>query len=426
MKTNASALRTRCGRICASALATILLAGVAAAAEELPGHAHAALPVDESLTLAATIDAALATFPESVALAARQNEADAWVDRGSSWFSARPSLMLRYQTDRLGSDAGLDEYEAGIALPIWNWGGRDAVQGFSDALFQESAAAGVALRWQVAGLVRMAMWDVALAENDHELAEQALDTADHLVRLVERRHELGDVALGDVLLAKTSYLEFQTALIEASASLLDAERTYRTITGLDRRPTFGREPLSAHTGIPGDHPALAFANAAVARAEADVIVAEQTVNTGTSVLIGARRERPAFGPEFDDSVGITLSIPFGGTAHRNTAISKSAYAASMARADRNSTLRELSLELHEAAHGLNVVHQNLEAANARLQFAERHQAMGEVAYEKGEIELVDLLRMQATTVAARRQVSRLTIDEKRQTARYNQAVGDYP
>jgi outer membrane protein TolC len=407
-------------------VSVLLLSGPAAVAEELPGHAHAPVPVDRSLTLSGTVDAALAAFPDTVSLAARQSEAQAWVDRGGSWFSGRPSMMLRYQTDRLGSDVGLDEYEAGIELPLWNFGGRDAVQAFGDALLLESAVAGPALRWQVAGLVRMALWDVALAENDHDLAEQSLDTADRLVRLVERRHELGDVALSDVLLAQASYLEFQTALIEASATLLDAERTYRTITALERRPEFIPEPLSTDSEIVADHPALAFANAALARAAADVAVAEQTINTGTSVMIGARRERPAYGTELDDSLGITLNIPFGGSAHRNTAISKAARAASFARANRNRQLRELSLELHEAAHRLNVVHQNIEAASARLEFAERHQAMGELAYEKGEIELIDLLKMQATAIAARRQVSRLLIDEKRQTALYNQAVGDLP
>ena len=175
-----------------------------------------------------------------------------------------------------------------------------------------------------------------------------------------------------------------------------------------------------------DHPALEFANAAVATAAADVGMAEETANTGTRVLIGARRERPAYGTDLDDSIGITLSIPFGGSAHRNTEISKAARAASIVRADRNRQVRELSLALHEAAHGLNVVNENIEAASARLEFAERHEAMGELAYEKGELELIDLLKMQASTIAARRQVSRLNIDQKRQTALYNQAVGVSP
>ena len=157
-----------------------------------------------------------------------------------------------------------------------------------------------------------------------------------------------------------------------------------------------------------------------------VEVAEQTANTGTNVQIGTRHERPAFGTELDDSIGIILNIPFGGSNHRETLISTAARVASTARANRNRQIRELTLALHEAAHGLHVVHENLETAVERLDLAERHEAMGESAYEKGEIELMDLLRMQATTIDARRQATRLQIEQNRQTALYNQAVGESP
>jgi cobalt-zinc-cadmium efflux system outer membrane protein len=409
--------------------AALVLAAVfcnTVAAVELEGHAHESLAIDPTLTLGDTIDAAVAAYPGFLVLNARRNEADAWNKRGDSWLAGRPSLMLRYQSDRWGSAAGLDEYEAGIGMPLWSWGGRSAVQTFGEALSAESEAAGNALRWEVAGLVRMALWNVALADNDHEIAEQALDTAEHMARLVERRHELGDVALSDVLLARSSYLESQTALIEANSALLDAERAYRSITGLDRRPDFVPETLSDAGDIAPGHPALALSDAAVARAEADVEVAENTAGTGANVMIGSRRERPAFGTELDDSIGVTVNVPFGGSSHRNTEISAAARTASAAKAARNQQLRELTLALHEAAHGLNVVHENLAAASERLELAQRHQAMGEIAYEKGEIELIDLLKIQTTTIAARRQVTRLVIDEKRQTALYNQAVGQLP
>jgi outer membrane protein TolC len=394
-------------------------------AAELPGHDDNPLAVDSSLTLELAVELTLAAYPDVEILAARKAEADAWSERGGSLLSNRPSLMLRYQTDRWGSDVNLTEYEAGITLPLWGWGGRSAVQNFGDALDGESAAAEAALQWQVAGFVRELLWNIALADNEQRLATEARDTAARLLRLVERRHELGDVALADVLLAQSSYLGSQTTLIDADAALLDAERAYRSMTALDRRPEFVAESLSDMVEITSDHPALALANAAVESAEANVRRLEQTVNAGSSVQIGTRHERPAFGTELDDSIGIVLNIPFGGSSHRNTQISDAARAASAARAHRNRQIRGLTLSLHEAAHRLGVVDENLETAARRLVLAERHEAMGEMAYEKGEIELMDLLRMQATTIEARRQATRLEIDKKRQTAFYNQAVGAF-
>jgi outer membrane protein TolC len=340
--------------------------------------------------------------------------------------AGRPSLVLRYQSDRLGSDAGLEEYEAGLELPLWSPGGRRAVEAMGNALLDESSAAAEALRWEVSGLVRMALWDVATAEADHELAEQALETAGTLVRKVERRHELGDVALGDVLLARTSYLEYESEVIQASAAVLDAERVFRTISGLERRPEFLAEVRNKAGDIGIDHPALALANAAVERAEANVTVATKTLNSGASVFVGTRHEQPAGGRVLDDSIGVIVSIPFGGSSHRNTEISAAARAVAAAVSRRDRQLRALTLAMHEAAHSLNVVHQNLVTAQRRLAIAEQQQTMGELAYEKGELGILDLLRIQAVTIAARRQVAGLAIDQRRQTALYNQAVGDIP
>jgi len=399
---------------------------VSAADVEAPGHEHAALPVDESFTMVEAVDIALANYPTSLELAARSAQAEAWTDRGKSWLAGRPSATLRYQTDRWDSDNNLDEYEGGVLLPLWNWGGRAAVKKLGNAFSVESGAADSALRWEVAGLVRNALWTIALAESDHELAEQVLDMAASLTASVERRYELGDVALGDVLLAQSSNLDAQTNLIEAAAMLLDAERAYRSLTGLERRPPFHGEVLSGSQDVAPDHPALVFANAEVSRAEAGLAVAEQSARSGTSLLIGPRSERPAFGNDFDDSIGITVSIPFGGSSHRRAATSAAVRVAAAARSAHAHRVRALTLAMHEAAHGLDVVHQNLAATSERRDLAERHLVMAESAYEKGELELIDLLKVQTSAISAARQVARLQIDEKRQTAFYNQAVGKLP
>ncbi len=419
-------------QICKLRLAALVLlmliasSGWSAEAAPHDNHAHQLLEVDSTLTLGMVIDEALAVYPERPVLDARQEQAEAWSRRGRSLIKDRPSLILRYQSDRWGSDVGLDEREAGIELPLWTWGGRSAVQTLGDALMSESQAARTALRWEVAGLVRQSLWNIALAENTHELAEKSLETAAQLVANVERRYELGDVALRDLLLAQSSYLEYESALIEANAAVLDSQRTFRSVTGLDRRPDFVAEVVSSASEIPPDHPWLALAAIAVERAKADVDVAKKTDNAGATVLIGTRHERPAMGSSFDDSIGVLVAIPFGGSAHRNTAIAATSRTASEAQATRNRELKMLTLEMHEAAHALAVIRMNEVAASRRLAIAEKHEAMGELAYEKGEIELIDLIRIKETAIAARRHAMRLQIDEKRQTALYNQAVGELP
>jgi outer membrane protein TolC len=407
----------------------VVLAALACGSTPAAGyedHAHDPLTVDASLTLAHVVEAALERYPESRVLDARRDQADAWARRGRSWLVDRPSLMLRYQSDRWGSDTNLNEYEAGVELPLWSWGGKRAVKAFGEALTSESEAAALALRWEVAGIVREALWDVALAQNARDLAQQSLGMASQLLATVERRYELGDVALRDVLLSRSSHLEYEAALIDADAALLDAQRVYRSYTGLGRRPDFLAETRSTTQDIAPAHPALSFSNRAVERAEANMALARKMSNAGASVLIATRRERPANGTFLDDSIGVTLNLPFGGRAQRDTQISAAAHTASQAGAARAEQIRQLTLAMHEAAHNLAVVQEQLAAASRRLDIAQRHRAMGESAYEKGEIELLDLLKIRESAITARRRVMQLQIDEKRQTARYNQAVGDLP
>jgi cobalt-zinc-cadmium efflux system outer membrane protein len=421
--------RSRASRVAALTRACailLLLTLPAMAPAQIPGHDHAPLPVRDDASLAGTVALALENYPAAIGLDARSREAEAWRDKGRSWLADRPSLGFRYQSDEWGPNERLREYEAGISLPLWNPGARGAVQGLGDALGLASVAAQEAVRWEVAGHLRDRLWRIALARNEHELAEYALEISTRLAETVARRHELGDVALADVLLAQAARLDAQERHIETESALLDAERAWRSVSGLDWRPRFAPESLSEVGDIRDTHPALALANARLESTESAVAVAEKTARTGSTLTVGPRRERPAFGETFDDSIGISLNVPFGGTAHRRVEITAATRVAAEARSQRAELFRALTLALHEAAHELGVIAENLEAATERRSLAERYRQMAASGYEKGEIDLVDLLRSQANEVEARRQVTRLLIERNRQTALYNQAVGELP
>jgi len=399
---------------------------VPAGAVDEPVHQHAMLVVDDSLTLSMTLAQAFENYPDRPELEARAAQADAWEARGRDWLADRPSLSLRYQTDRWNDNDRLDEYEAGLHLPLWPLNGRRATRDFGEAMRAESAAASLLMRWELAGLLRSVFWDIALAEQDVELAQSSLEIAGRLATAVTRRHELGDVALGDVLLAQSAELEAQTGLIEASANLIDAERAYHMLTGLDRRPPHQSEALSLQEEVQPTHPAFAFADAEIRRAESARELAGRVTSTTPSLLIGPRRERAANAEDFDDSIGMTLTIPFGHSSHRETAVAAAQRELASARAMRNRQLRAQTMLLHEAAHSLDVVRRSIEAASARSTLAEKNRRMAVIAYEKGELELIDFLKLQTNAIAAQRALARLQIEQSRQIAFYNQAVGVLP
>lgn len=404
----------------------LLLQSVDAVTGPDNGHDHPQVVEDGSLTLTVVLDATVARYPGLVELAAMNQEADAWQVRGRQWLSDSPSVSFRYQTDRWGPDNRLEEYEAGLQLPLWRWGERRANRGLGRSMGEAYLAADAALRWEVAGLVRTAQWDMALAYDELHKAEAALATRQGLVRAVERRHQLGDVALADVLLAQSALIETENMLTAARASVLDAERGYESLTGLAQRPVFASEVKGAQETIIPAHPALVFANAQLVRERARRDVVKAAAKGSPTLSIGPRSERSAFGNQFDESIGITFTMPFGGSPHTRAETASASRAVAAAQARLHTLVRKLELDMHEAAHRLSVIDESLAAARRRADIAERHFSMGEKAYETGEIDLIDLLKIQTAAIESRYEVTRLQSERKRQVARYNQAIGVLP
>jgi len=418
--------RTVCVAAASSAMVTVCAAQLPHRGNRIDTHAHDPLVEDARLSLGDVLDLALSAYPAGAEVDARSGEADAWQARGRSLVAGRPQFTFRYQTDRWGDEFGLTEFESGLQLPLWNWGERSAVRQLGLELDTASAAFLDALRWEVAGVLRSLLWDLALAGGDLALAEQSLEVAQRLTRSVERRQQLGDVAVADVLLARSESLAANSEVIRASAELVDARRQYSSFTGLDRRPGFDAETLSAITEIPDSHPSLRFVSAEVERLRAAESVARRSALASPTLTVGPRRERSAFGQAYEDSIGVIVTVPFGGGSHVDTQVAAAARQTAAAVAEHRRRLRQLDLDLHEAAHGIEVVDGSLDDARRRMDIMEQSYRMGEVAYANGEAGLMELLNLQRALIEARRDVMRLGIERNRLVALYNQAVGDLP
>ncbi len=409
-------------------LAFVLAGPPVAAGEDGEGlhHDDYLLPVDASLTLREVLATTAARYPARLELEARSEEAEAWKNRGDSLISGRPSLFYRYQTDRLQDDAGLREMEAGIEVPLWHWGEREATQAVGAGLEAESVAAGAALQWELAGRLRSLLWEMELAANEVAVAEERLAMAERRADAVRRRYELGDVPLGDTLLTDAERADAQTALTEATAAQVESQRAWRMLTTMDRRPPVNPEQRSERAGIGPDHPALRLADQAVETASAEYDRTEKSARGHPTLLVGPRRERAVAGDAYADSIGISGYIPFGGSSHAAPEIAAAGRKLAAARAARAHLERDLRMQLHEAEHSFAVARTNLAAAEERARLTGRSHDMGRIAYEKGEIGLLDLLRLADTALAARRDLARLRILEQRAIADYNQAVGELP
>jgi outer membrane protein TolC len=397
-----------------------------ARAAEAETHAHVPIAVDAALDWEGVIEATLRSHPRGAELAARAAEAEAWARRGRNWLAAAPALYFSYLSDSPLDDLGQLEYEGGVELPLWRGGQRRAVQALAESNGAVSSAAAAALRLEVVGLLRGVLWDVEAAAIELLAAGDTVKVAQELLRVVELRNARGDLSRADVLLARATLLERQQAVVSASAKLVDAERSYYVLTGLDRRPAQLAEARSA-TPEPGpNHPLLALADAEVARAQGQTNLIDREARGNIWVTIGPRREYAALGTVPNDSVALGVRVPVGGSEHGIAARAVANRIAASAAAERDLLRRRIELDLHEAEHTLTVVEESAALAAERRELAAQQAGMAQTAFAQGEIELRELLRIQESEQAAIRDVQRLAVERQRTIAALNQALGETP
>lgn len=390
-----------------------------------PAHQDRVYP-DRSLNLTQTIDHTVEYYPKTQLDPVLRAEVAALRRRSKTFIAGSPQFVGQYTGDHVDDDIGRREVEATLEAPLWRPGQRQAGTQLAERAAIQAQQTGVALRLEVAGLVREALWAMALAELRLRLAGQQLTTSQKLAATVRRRVELGDLARLDLLLAENDVLERRTARVEAEAALQDTRRTYLSLVQMDRAPTEFAEARSAAEEISEQHPLLAAANSKVARSQAQLQWVQNSAKGQPLLGVGTRIERDVRANDDVGSIRFTVSVPFGGDSYHAPQIAASQVEISRAKAERDALWRELKRALHEAEHVLEVDHATLKLARERAALARDQLRLNRIAFDAGELKLIDLLKIQSTANAATVEAELRALLMQRDTARYNQAVGVTP
>lgn len=385
-----------------------------------------ALLVDSTLTLSQLIEQSLPHYPSSQLLDAKALELQALKTHAKGILPSAPSLMLRNQNDRLMSSRGESEWEAGIEMPIWLNGQRKAREAIAAVSAQNMGADMQNMRLQFAGMVRDALWDMQLMQGLADIAKTKHEAAKQLERDVEMRVKLGDMAQKDGLVAQTETLQAQAERVNAEAEVQHAKFRYKNLTGFNRLPADFIEIKSIKNDVEADHPALLNANGKVAlSAEKRNLTSIETRDNPT-ILLGTRSLRGASDTQFNNSIGITVRIPLASETRNAPARA----AAALQYAEQQVNLAQLQLLLaaamHEAEHNLEVGAVQLEVLAKQQSIAQQSLAVTNKAFQAGELDLSDYLRVQTQAFNAERALKNQQIQQLWNTARYNQAVGDLP
>lgn len=387
---------------------------------------HDLIQINKTLTLPQVISMTLEKFPDQLLSNALEQEADALQRRGSSLLAGAPIIGMRYQDDLPGDDSGYREFEAELELPLWNWGQRSAGQAVAEQAHNAANKQSSAIKLHVAGLVRNALWNMALEDIRYEQAKSILDISEKLLSKIKRRVELGDLPRSDLLLAQSDRLQKRTILLQAEAEVMHSRRHYISLTQNDQIPDNFKEKLSSLPNITEDHPKLSAIDAVVQRRHAEVNWVKSAGSGQSSFILGGKSEK---GSEIDDdieSMSVGISIPFGGGAHLAPDIAAANLKLTEALAQRAHLFRKLEKEHHDAKHELEVTQVELKIANELKQIAESLLKMTRLSFSAGEINLMDLLKIQARSFNAIRHAKEHSVMLQKNIALYNQAVGLLP
>jgi outer membrane protein TolC len=387
---------------------------------------HDRIKIDKTLTLPQLIDLTLKKFPEQLLNTARAQEADALQQRGNSWLAGAPVLVFRYKDDLPADDDGYREIEGEVELPLWNWGQRSAGQAVAEQAYNATQQLSSAIKLDVTGLVRITLWNMELENIRHDQAKSILDISEKLLGKIKRRVELGDLPRSDLLLAQSDHLQKRSLLVQAEAEMMHARKNYISLTQMTNIPADYEEQLSPLIEIPENHPKLIAINAVIQRKQAELDWVESAGSGQPNLFLGGKSEREDRHEGNIESMSFGISIPFGGSAHLAPEIAAANLELTEALTQRAYLFRELEKQHHEAKHALEVTEAELKIANELNKIAESHLKMAQLSFSAGEINLMDLLKIQARSFNAIRHAKEHKVMLQKNIALYNQAVGVLP
>ena len=332
-------------------------------------------------------------------------------------------MQLRNQNDILLSNRGETEWEVMTDVPLWSKGQRQARQTVAAQVGLIATAESQMIRLQLAGLVRDALWDIALMQVQAEVASNKRDAAVALLKDLETRVKLGDASLQELLIVKADMLNAQSEWVNADAEIQHAKFRYMNLTGLTEMPAAFAEFRVKRT-LDGTHPLLVEAQQNIALNQSHVTLTQIESHANPVVSLSVRSIRGGFDNQSNQSMGLSIRLPLQVESYNAPQIANAS--AMQTQSEVNFAQLQLTLKaaFHEAEHNLEVGELQLNLLNLQLENAQQSLKIANTAYKLGELDLIQLLRVKTNAFQAEKQLKTQQTMQLWNTARYNQAVGE--
>lgn len=387
---------------------------------------HVMLARDSALTLTQVIDHTAANQPDARAVAAQEQLSTAERHHADRLIPESAALGLNYQSDHAVDRIGLEQQEVALKLPLWRWGERASSQQWADARTRESELLLRQFRWQLAGRVRDALWTLRQAEQALENSRAQRQILGELNGQAQQQLRAGEISRHDAMLVEQDLVEAEQSVLADESDMLDAQRSYRALTGLDTTPVDFIESQSAQHELTPQHPALALAGAQVDVAQRELDKTRYQADSRPTLTLNVKRERAEnYGP-ITDSTGVAIEWPLDIGGRREVRNASANLALTTAQVAQQNLLRELQAQYHEAVHQLHVIHERFANAERSHTLAEQQWRMQQQAFRSGEIGMQELLLTQRRYFANQASFQQMRIEQGRAIARFNQVTGVIP
>jgi len=375
--------------------------------------------------LRTALDQAWENSPQAQTLEAKRAEREAQAVAANSLLPGAPAVILGHRGDQLNNNAGVREWAAGIALPIWLPGQRDARQRQAQVSRAGLEANILALRLRLAGELREAIWQVRQAEAQTQLDEARAQTAKKLAEDVAKRVRAGELAKTDLNLAQNEWRTAQAAVLQNRSRLLQAQQAYATLTGATVLPDDIAESAQSKP-LSDDHPLMEEARQAIEVAQAQVHVASESRRDNPEVGLSTRREQRSNLDPYASTVALTLRLPLATDARNLPLTSAAQTALTSAQSEYNRTRLTLEYNRQQAEQALHAADQLLDLARQRRGAARENLELIQKSFSLGESDLFTLLRARAAAFEAEQAYNQQEIAQALSRARLNQAQGVLP
>lgn len=378
-----------------------------------------------AVSLRTALDQAWEKNPQAQTLEAKRTESVAQGIAANSLLPGAPAVILGHRNDQLSNNAGVREWEAGIALPVWLPGQRDARQRQAQVGRNGLEANILALRLRLAGELREVVWQVRQVEAQSRLDEARALTAKKLAEDVAKRVQAGELAKTDLNLAQNEWRTAQAAVLQNRNRLLQAQQAYATLTGTTVLPDDSPENVQSKP-LTADHPLIEEARLAIEIAQAQMHVVSHSRRDNPELELSTRRARGNLNNPYAHTVALALRLPLA-TDARNLPLMSAAQTA-LARAQSEYTRARLTLEYQrqQADQALKAADQLLDLARQQRTASAENLDLIQKSFSLGESDLFTLLRARAAAFEAEQAYNQQEIAQALSRARLNQAQGVLP